>query len=514
MYFVSTAVLAAAPSLTEALDDTNLAWTTGGAAVWFGQTTVTHDGVDAAQSGVIGNDSESWVQTTVTGPGNLIFWWKVSCEAGYDGLEFLIDEAIPAQITGEIAWKQEVFQIAEGVHTLKWKYIKDVSDSGGQDCGWVDAVSYSQPTPSKPTIIAQPTSQTVGASVDTSFSVTAIGFPTPQYQWRFNGSPLANATNSTLLLLSVTTNDAGSYTVAVTNSLGGETSTVARLTVILLAEALDGAGLTWSSGGARPWHAEVEVAHDGADAAESGTIGSSQESWVETSVIGPGTLSFWWKVSSESNIFGFGGDVLEFVADGVVRSNILGEVAWQRFSFSLPAGSHSLRWRYTKDASVDAGQDAGWVDQVQYAFAPPQPPHLQNGRLAAGGFALDLDGEPGRKVLLQASTDLSHWTTIYGCVLSNTPLGFIDALSTGYPRRFYRLVAAEGVAFMENPKWSNGQFAMNLVGEFGRTAVVQVSSNLRDWAPVLTNRFAESPLTFSDPASGTMPRRFYRLVLP
>ena len=64
--------------LAEALDTTGLAWTAGGAAPWFGQTTITHDGVDAARSGFISDSQESFVEAAVTGPGLLNFWWKVS----------------------------------------------------------------------------------------------------------------------------------------------------------------------------------------------------------------------------------------------------------------------------------------------------------------------------------------------------------------------------------------------------------------------------------------------------
>ncbi len=440
-YFLSTTFLSAAPSLQEAFDDTNLVWTSGGAAVWSGQTSITHDGVDAGKSGVIGNDSESWVQTTVTGPGALTFWWKVSCESNYDWLEFSLDETILTQITGEIDWKAETFEIGNGAHTLKWNYIKDVTDASGQDRGWVDQVSFQQPEPSAPEIVSEPASQTVGASVDASFSVMATGFPAPQYQWRFNGGPLANATNRTLLLLNVATTNAGDYTVVVTNSLGAATSEVAHLTVIVLSEALDAGGLTWSSGGAKPWHAQVAVTHDGVDAAESGAIAASQETWVETTAVGPGTLSFWWKVSSESNAFGFGGDPLEFAVDGAVWSNIMGEVTWQHLVYSLPAGPHALRWRYRKDSSVDAGQDRAWLDQVGYIYTPPPPFALGAPALGTNSFSLTLLGETGRFYSIQATTNLTVWEEItnFLSVATTNRLTFPEGQDN--QRRFYRGVA-------------------------------------------------------------------------
>jgi hypothetical protein len=46
---------------------------------------------DAPQSGSIGNDGRSWMQTTISGPGIIRFYWKVSSPLGGDYPEFFID---------------------------------------------------------------------------------------------------------------------------------------------------------------------------------------------------------------------------------------------------------------------------------------------------------------------------------------------------------------------------------------------------------------------------------------
>jgi hypothetical protein len=79
-------------SLGEAVDNTTLSWNTGGNASWFGQRSTHFYGADAAQSGTISHNQESWIQTTVSGPGTLGFYWNVSSEAKYDFLEFYIDD--------------------------------------------------------------------------------------------------------------------------------------------------------------------------------------------------------------------------------------------------------------------------------------------------------------------------------------------------------------------------------------------------------------------------------------
>lgn len=85
---------------------------------------------------------------------------------------------------------------------------------------------------SAPVITQQPASQFVEWGSTVNFSVAATGSPAPGYQWEKNGSPMAGATNPTLTLAGVTSNDAGSYRVVVTNSGGAATSATASLTVV------------------------------------------------------------------------------------------------------------------------------------------------------------------------------------------------------------------------------------------------------------------------------------------
>ncbi len=217
-----------------------------------------------------------------------------------------------------------------------------------------------------PQITAQPQSQTVIANTSVSFSVTAMGAPVLTYQWYRNTAPINAANAATYTIANATEADQGNYWVRVSNGLGSADSQPATLTVVQgvsLAAALDTTGLVWTTGGDGPWMGETTTTHDGTDAAQSMTISHNEESWLETTVAnGPGQLSFWWKVSSE-----FMWDYLEFLVDGVAQDGqISGEVDWQAMNYTIPAGSHTLRWRYVKDSSVSAGQDRAWVDQVSF----------------------------------------------------------------------------------------------------------------------------------------------------
>ena len=84
-----------------------------------------------------------------------------------------------------------------------------------------------------PTITNPPLSQTNAVGASASFSVGVSGADPFYYQWRYNGVPLAGATNGTLLINNLQTNHAGGYSVVISNDLGSATSTEATLTVLI-----------------------------------------------------------------------------------------------------------------------------------------------------------------------------------------------------------------------------------------------------------------------------------------
>ena len=226
--------LTSAQTLSTALDGANLVWTTGGSASWAGQATLTHDGVDAARSGTISDGQESWLQTTVTGPGTVAFWWKVSSEGDYDFFEFYVGATRRQQISGEQDWRQVVFSVPAGSQTLRWRYVKDVGTNLGQDGGWVDEVRF-VPASGSPVILIQPASQTVLTSVTARLQVSAGGRTPLSYAWyRDETNLIVGATTATLTVANVQLTNAGPYHVVVTNLDGAVSSSSALLTVTTL----------------------------------------------------------------------------------------------------------------------------------------------------------------------------------------------------------------------------------------------------------------------------------------
>mgnify|MGYP000604459598 CR=1 FL=1 len=134
--------------LAEAVDAPQFPWTTGGDANWFAQTNVTHDGVDAARSGAIGNDDSSWIETTIMGPGTLSFWWRVSSDdfVGYDYLELTVNGNYVDEIAGESGWELYSTQLHEATNVVRWTYHKDFTFADGADAAWLDQVTFAPTT--------------------------------------------------------------------------------------------------------------------------------------------------------------------------------------------------------------------------------------------------------------------------------------------------------------------------------------------------------------------------------
>ena len=98
-------------------------------------------------------------------------------------------------------------------------------------------------TSSPPVIALQPATQTVSPGAPVSLSVVAYGDSLLTYQWRKNGTNLTDRPNlsgtaSALLQIRAdSSNDAGSYSVVVSNAFGARASAEAQLSVVSLTSA-------------------------------------------------------------------------------------------------------------------------------------------------------------------------------------------------------------------------------------------------------------------------------------
>jgi hypothetical protein len=83
----------------------------------------------------------------------------------------------------------------------------------------------------RPALTVQPAGQVATAGGTVQLLAMAAGLQPLCYQWQWNGTNIADATNATLSLTNVQSAQAGGYAVVVTNVAGSVTSIVASLTV-------------------------------------------------------------------------------------------------------------------------------------------------------------------------------------------------------------------------------------------------------------------------------------------
>jgi hypothetical protein len=143
--------IARAITLGEALDATNLTWTTYGDAEWFGETTNSYDGVSAAQSGAMQDGDSSVLQTTIVGPGTLTFYWETLGQADEFDLEFDNNGSDMDDIPAQTGWSQDTFQLSAGTNILTWTATTG-SGSSPSDAGFLGDVVFTPPPPPPPFI--------------------------------------------------------------------------------------------------------------------------------------------------------------------------------------------------------------------------------------------------------------------------------------------------------------------------------------------------------------------------
>ncbi len=157
------------------------------------------------------------------------------------------------------------------------------------------------------------------------------------------------------------------YTVTATNSAGSDSRTVDVIVTngsslnTLSATELDSLGIGFQSSSA-PWFRQTAITRDGVDALRSGQIGHNEFSEFTITVNGPGTISFWQRVSTEESY-----DFVYFVHNGEILFTESGTVNWTRYTYDLEPGLNYLNWIYAKDFSVNEGSDRVWIDEITFS---------------------------------------------------------------------------------------------------------------------------------------------------
>ncbi|MDB6111905.1 MAG: hypothetical protein JWR69_3655, partial [Pedosphaera sp.] len=166
--------------------------------------------------------------------------------------------------------------LQDGIRETEWPdfihWVFEINDPNDADGNGIPDLSDT--LVGAPVISVQPKSQSVNAGTTVSFNVNATGAAPLFYQWKMNGVNLPGATASSLVLSSVQPDDAGGYSVTVSNPLAVNGSVAATLAV------------------------NVAPTIIGQPQAQAVTLGGSGA--MSVSVVGTPVLSYQWQINGVS----------------------------------------------------------------------------------------------------------------------------------------------------------------------------------------------------------------------
>ena len=199
------------------------------------------------------------------------------------------------------------------------------------------------------------------------------------------------------------------------------------------------AALGYQFNGSQAWTVTDRVSSNGSYSVRSGVIGDNESSSLilNTTFVG-GRGSFDYAVSSEE-----GWDFLEFYVDGNLKAQWSGEIDWQSFEFSVPAGPAELEWRYNKDFANSSGLDGGFVDNLDLPIGTPEEAATQLSVTPFGerGIKLSISGDANADYVIEFTEDFSSWSEfVRGTTGSDGVLRFGDSDSDSTGQRFFRAV--------------------------------------------------------------------------
>lgn len=256
--------------------------------------------------------------------------------------------------------------------------------------GWVPQLA--------PNILANPAGQSVSGGATATFTVTATGIGTPTYQWLFNGSPLSGQTGASLTINSANANNAGSYSVIVSNSAGVVTSSVAALAV----------------GNTAPTFAPVsnQTVNVGANVSVAN---------VATDPDVPAqTLSY---------------SLLTGPAGSAVDGS--GNFTW-RPAVSFAGTSNIVQVVVTDNGTPNLSA----TNSFSVIVNPLAAPSVTATTYAGGVFSVTISGQNGPDYELQSTTNLSGgtWVDVVTASSPASPFTLTDTNAATQPVQFYRIV--------------------------------------------------------------------------
>ena len=224
-----------------------------------------------------------------------------------------------------------------------------------------------------------------------------------------------------------------------------------------------------------PWTV-VANSHSGAYCAKSYSGADSQTSSMEIEMTFNSnvTLTFSAQVSSESSY-----DKAYFYIDEEAKINgISGSGSWIDYSYPMTAGTHTLRWSYTKDVSVSSYDDCFYVDNIKITGLVPVPSSWEEYTVEETTYTFD-DLTPGTTYFVQVKSDCGE----EGESLPSAAISFTTVATCEVPTDF---AATDVTAHTATLVWNgeNDSYVVNYRVAAGTNVMFEEdfeNGNIGDW---------------------------------
>lgn len=299
-------------------------------------------------------------------------------QAGYDPNNYHGVEN-PYQLLGPVVYTDTVCAISGGgaitVKPVGGNYVPPASASSTLQYVGISRNIHSEPVELEGMML-NPSEADIyeGTSMTLRIVTEPINANDFDVEWTVSDAHILsiNASGRTALITGAMRGSASVTAHAVDRETGASFTASSVITVKrmpTLDEALNvtGGTLTFTEDAPYPWAVNTDRAGRVCANSTNAKVSNSTSTIKTVITMQAGeTLTFDWSVSSES-----GYDKLIFFVNNTQETYISGDVGFESYTFTaLYNGSYTFKWDYTKDYSLDVGEDTGWLDNVMYSGDP------------------------------------------------------------------------------------------------------------------------------------------------
>jgi Concanavalin A-like lectin/glucanases superfamily len=178
----------------------------------------------------------------------------------------------------------------------------------------------------------------------------------------------------------------------------------------VLGNAVNAPNLPWATYGDTSWYVETTNTYDGVAAVESGSVQDNQSTTLQTTIVGPGTVTFWWQCldySLEGNNY-----EVDFNTNGVFVDNLTPDAYWTQGTYPIAPGTNVLTWTAYAYGDEDP-TEVSFLDEFTFTSSAPSSITMQNPRLSGTNFQFQFQTQSGHTHYVLSTTNLvtGPWVT-------------------------------------------------------------------------------------------------------